>query len=71
LGFACRSTQPKSLFGFTGILLALPVAAVIMVVLRHANDFYKQSDIYDDGQVVETVEVVEVVPAPPSPQADA
>lgn len=35
------------LFGFTGVLLALPVAAVIMVLLRHAHDFYKQSVIYD------------------------
>ncbi|MDY7561461.1 AI-2E family transporter [Pseudomonas sp. CCC3.2] len=35
------------LFGFTGVLLALPVAAVIMVVVRHAHDAYKKSDIYD------------------------
>jgi predicted PurR-regulated permease PerM len=34
------------LFGFTGVLLALPVAAVIMVVVRHARDLYKESDIY-------------------------
>ncbi|MBS7663346.1 AI-2E family transporter [Pseudomonas lalucatii] len=34
------------LFGFSGVLLALPVAAVIMVLLRHAHDFYKQSDTY-------------------------
>jgi predicted PurR-regulated permease PerM len=34
------------LFGFTGILLALPVAAVIMVLARHLHDFYKQSDTY-------------------------
>ena len=34
------------LFGFTGILLALPVAAVIMVLLRHLHDFYKQTDAY-------------------------
>lgn len=34
------------LFGFTGILLALPVAAVIMVLVRHLHDFYKQSDTY-------------------------
>ncbi|WP_271408854.1 AI-2E family transporter [Pseudomonas sp. Q1-7] len=34
------------LFGFTGVLLALPVAAVIMVLLRHAHDFYKLSDLY-------------------------
>lgn len=35
------------LFGFTGVLLALPVAAVIMVLLRHVHDLYKESDMYD------------------------
>ncbi|PSS49449.1 AI-2E family transporter [Pseudomonas sp. BBP2017] len=34
------------LFGFTGVLLALPVAAVIMVLLRHVHDLYKESGIY-------------------------
>mgnify|MGYP003429284648 FL=1 len=34
------------LFGFVGILLALPAAAVIMVMLRHVNDLYKLSDLY-------------------------
>ena len=34
------------LFGFTGVLLALPAAAVIMVLLRHIHDLYKESDIY-------------------------
>ncbi|AIL60508.1 AI-2E family transporter [Pseudomonas alkylphenolica] len=34
------------LFGFTGVLLALPVAAVIMVLLRHIHDLYKESDMY-------------------------
>ncbi|MFG0408676.1 AI-2E family transporter [Pseudomonas sp. NY5710] len=34
------------LFGFTGVLLALPVAAVIMVLLRHVHDLYKESDMY-------------------------
>lgn len=34
------------LFGFTGVLLALPVAAVIMVLLRHAHELYKDSDMY-------------------------
>ena len=34
------------LFGFTGVLLALPVAAVIMVLVRHVRDLYKESDIY-------------------------
>ncbi|MDP3816015.1 AI-2E family transporter [Pseudomonas sp.] len=36
------------LFGFTGILLALPVAAVIMVLVRHLHDFYKLSDLYGE-----------------------
>jgi len=34
------------LFGFTGVLLALPVAAVIMVLLRHVHGLYKESDMY-------------------------
>jgi len=34
------------LFGFTGVLLALPVAAVIMVLVRHMHDLYKSSDMY-------------------------
>ena len=34
------------LFGFFGILLALPVAAVVMVVLRHVHERYLQSQIY-------------------------
>lgn len=36
------------LFGFTGVLLALPVAAIIMVLLRHAHDFYKLSALYGE-----------------------
>ncbi|MDH5396292.1 MAG: AI-2E family transporter [Gammaproteobacteria bacterium] len=34
------------LFGFVGILLALPVAAVIAVVLRHMHGRYTQSEMY-------------------------
>ena len=34
------------LFGFLGILLALPVASVIMVLLRHAHELYRYSDFY-------------------------
>lgn len=34
------------LFGFTGVLLALPVAAVIMVLLRHVHSLYKESGMY-------------------------
>ena len=38
------------LFGFTGVLLALPVAAVIMVLVRHIHDVYKESDIYGGSE---------------------
>ncbi len=34
------------LFGFLGVLLALPVAAVIMVLLRHAHKRYLESRLY-------------------------
>jgi predicted PurR-regulated permease PerM len=37
------------LFGFVGVLLALPVAAVLAVMLRHAHEQYKASAIFDDG----------------------
>ena len=40
------------LFGFTGILLALPVAAVIMVLLRHVHDLYKLSELYGESPEV-------------------
>lgn len=39
------------LFGFTGILLALPVAAVVMVVLRYLHEHYKNSTLYDTGRL--------------------
>jgi len=40
------------LFGFVGILLALPVAAVIMVLLRHAHEHYVNSELYGDEEQV-------------------
>lgn len=36
------------LFGFMGVLIALPVAAVIVVFLRHIDDFYKDTDFYSE-----------------------
>ncbi|MCF6194482.1 MAG: AI-2E family transporter, partial [Kangiellaceae bacterium] len=36
------------LFGFFGILLALPVFAVIAVIMRHFHKTYKDSHLYDD-----------------------
>ena len=37
------------LFGLVGILLALPVAAVVMVFVRHLHASYLQSDYYVQG----------------------
>jgi predicted PurR-regulated permease PerM len=37
------------LFGFVGILLALPVAAVLAVMLRHAHLQYRASSMFNDG----------------------
>ncbi len=42
------------LFGFVGVLLALPVAAVIVVLLRHVHELYKLSEIY--GEAAEQVD---------------
>jgi len=36
------------LFGFFGVLLALPVAAVVMVLLRHSYQQYLKSEIYSN-----------------------
>lgn len=38
------------LFGFFGVLLALPVAAVIMVLLRYAHERYVRSQVYAGAQ---------------------
>ncbi len=34
------------LFGFLGVLLALPAASVVMVLIRHIHDVYKDSAFY-------------------------
>ena len=40
--------------GIVGMLIALPVAAVIVVLLRHLRDFYEQSEVYRRPSVVVT-----------------
>jgi len=40
------------LFGFFGILLALPVAAVLVVLLRYAHDQYLESGLYGSAEEV-------------------
>ncbi len=37
------------IFGFLGILLAVPAAAVIKIFMRRAVDYYHESDLYLDG----------------------
>jgi predicted PurR-regulated permease PerM len=43
------------LFGFLGVLLALPAASVILVVLRYLAQRYKQSDLYTEEGEPDTV----------------
>ncbi|MGB7289417.1 MAG: AI-2E family transporter, partial [Candidatus Macondimonas sp.] len=36
------------LFGFVGVLVALPVGAVLSVFFRHLQEFYKRSELYGE-----------------------
>ena len=42
------------LFGFVGVLIALPAASVIMVLMRHIHDIYKDSDLYRQQETAES-----------------
>jgi predicted PurR-regulated permease PerM len=48
------------LFGFLGVLLALPAASVILVLLRYLAERYKLSDLYTEEGEPDTV-IAEVV----------
>lgn len=41
------------LFGFTGLLLAVPVAAMIGVLVRHALKWYETSELYGGNIIIE------------------
>ncbi len=59
-----------ALFGFLGVLLALPVAAIIMVLLRYAHQRYTESELYrsgDDGFFASAVSAAAVVPVSSDP----
>ncbi|WP_256775731.1 MULTISPECIES: AI-2E family transporter [unclassified Stenotrophomonas] len=64
------------LFGFLGMLLALPVAAVSNVLLRYAHQRYRQSDLYAgersaivlDSYIDKPTIIVETSPKAPDPQ---
>jgi predicted PurR-regulated permease PerM len=60
------------LFGFLGVLLALPVAAVVMVLLRHLHEQYRASALYagaepagPGGLILPAAEAGPPTPAPP------
>lgn len=61
-----------ALFGFVGMLLALPGAAVLNVLLRYCVDRYRHSRAYigDHGDAVaQTASATSKAPAAPSPKA--
>jgi predicted PurR-regulated permease PerM len=50
------------LFGFVGVLLALPAASVILVLLRYLTERYRQSDLYmEEGEGDPVLTEVDVV----------
>lgn len=58
------------IFGFLGVLLAVPTAAVIKIFLTRAVDFYHESELYLDGpaslQAITPAAAVRSSSAPPS-----
>ncbi len=62
-----------TLFGFLGVLLALPVAAVAMVMLRFAHQRYRKSGLYGAEIVVVETEVrgSESTDTPPPGDSDS
>lgn len=71
------------LFGFVGVLLALPIAAVVMVLLRYAYERYTESEMYqeteaeslivgiDDADNPSREDVVIIVASAPASNADS
>ncbi len=43
------------LFGFLGVLLALPAASVILVLLRYLVERYRMSELYNEGRLDDPV----------------
>ncbi|MGH8212903.1 MAG: AI-2E family transporter [Rhodanobacteraceae bacterium] len=62
------------LFGFLGVLLALPISSVLVVLLRYAHERYTASALYDEraASAAEHAPVtLELEPAPEEPLEDA
>ncbi|MGY2462637.1 AI-2E family transporter [Vreelandella sulfidaeris] len=49
-----------NLFGLTGVLLALPVAAVILVLLKEVKIRYQHSELYNDQNSDKQTTIIEV-----------
>ena len=49
-----------NLFGLTGVLLALPVAAVILVLLKEVKIRYQHSELYDENNTDSHTRIIEV-----------
>lgn len=58
------------LFGFVGVLLALPIAAVAMVLLRYAYERYTSSAMYQDPESAPQIVVASDISAVTTPAAD-
>jgi predicted PurR-regulated permease PerM len=59
------------LFGFLGVLLALPVASVLMVLLRYADERYRASLLYAHEGAAHESERHADASAPPAVSAEA
>ncbi|CAM5527233.1 AI-2E family transporter [Rhodanobacter lindaniclasticus] len=60
------------LFGFFGVLLALPAASVIVVLMRYLIERYRMSELYnDEGPADPVIAEVEAAAAPPAGDAAA
>jgi predicted PurR-regulated permease PerM len=57
------------IFGFVGLLLAIPGAAVLRVLLREARAAYRMSATYTGPAAVAAVSPAAPPPAPPAPSA--
>ena len=57
------------LFGFVGVLVAVPIAAAIGVLVRFALNLYLESDVYrgDAHQPIAPVPSLRLPPSPPAP----
>lgn len=58
------------LFGFLGVLLALPVAAVLVVVLRYVHERYTHSRLYGAGEEVPDEIELAAAAVPVGPEED-